>query len=206
MTTMTRRSFAGTIGKFGALAGLGSLVSFTTACPAWLGSVEANLLKYIPVAIQAVTGILSVLTGGGIAISPIVTLALTDVKAAFADLSADIEAYQNAPAAQKATLLGQLSTALTIVEGNVQQFWADLNIPDGIIATVVAGVLAVVVSTLGYFQSQLPVPTPTPALASMRQKRMALAKTLNAPAQKRSLGQFKSDLNVAFGSTGVRVY
>jgi hypothetical protein len=201
MSTMTRRSFAQTVGMgVAAVASMGSLLTMT-GC-----NFLTDLVKYIPVAIQAVTGILSVLSGGGIGIPPLVSTVLGDVKAAFADLSADIEAYQNAPADSKATLLAKVSEALSIVEGNVQQFWNDLNIPDGIIATVIAGVLSVVVSTLSYFAAQLPPPAPTPALNAMRQKRMALAKTINVPSKKRTLGQFKSDLNTAFGDTGVRVY
>jgi hypothetical protein len=200
---LTRRGFGKlSLSALALFTSLGSLV-VTTGC-----GIVADLLKYIPVALQAITGIVSVLTGGGIALSPLVNEIIRDAQAAFANLSADITAYENAPAVDKTTFLGKVSTALAIAEGNIQQFWAALNIPDAVIATVVAGVLGVIVSTLSYFASQLPTPAPSPALAAMQAKRGAIpgSKLLNVPAKKRSLKQFKSDLNSAFGNTGVKVY
>jgi hypothetical protein len=197
---LTRRAFGKrSILNLAALSSLGSIVS-STGC-----SVISDLLKYIPVALQAISGVITVLTGGGIAIAPIVNLVLTDAKAAFADLSADITAYDNAPASDKSTWLGKVSTALSIVEGNIQQFWSDLNIPDAALASIVAGVLGIVVSTLGYFQSQLPAPTPSPSLTAIQQKRATLTKTITVAAKKRSLSQFKADINSAFGGK-VTVY
>jgi hypothetical protein len=198
----TRRQFGKIVGT-GALAlGIGE-ISMGLACPVSTNVVN-NILKYIPVAVTALTGILSVLSGNGIVLAPVAAAALAAAKVVLADLVADITQYENAPAADKTTLLGKISTALAIVEANLQQFWNDLNLPSGNVASIIEGVLTVVLSTLAAFATQLPTPVVTAALKEVRERK--LTRTLTTPAKKRSLKEFKSDLNTAFGTSGVKVY
>ncbi len=196
---LSRRSFV----KGAGAIGIGSLVSVTAACPAWVGNVYSQILKYVPVGLQAFMSIISILSGSGVI--PIGTGAAIDaivalVKAAFADVQTDVTNYENAPAAAKATLLGKISTALTILEGNLQQFWNDLSIPDAKLSSLIEGLLGVILSTLAAFSSQLPAPVMTAQLEATQKKRATLSKTITATPQKMSVKQFKKMFNEKLGT------
>lgn len=190
---VSRRSF----GKFLSSAGLAIATGFTTMAVS-CGSVFNEILQYVPVALQALQGLLSVLQSGGITLSSVVQADLNDAKAAFADLQADVTSYNDAPAASKATLLGQVSTALSIVQGSVQKFWTDLGLPDGNIATIVSGVLGVILSTLAYYQAQLPATSSIPVHNPY--------KPLPFTAQKRTPKQMRADINKILAPAGVQIY
>lgn len=200
---MDRRRFGVMVAKGFGVAGISSLVSVTAACPAWVGNVYSSILKYIPVGLQAFVSIIGILSGAGViplgtgaAIDAIIAL----VKAAFADVQVDITNYENAPAAEKATLLGKISTALAILESNLQQFWNDLSIPDAKLSALIQGLLGVILSTLAAFSSQLPAPVATPQLEEMQKKRAALSKTITVAPQKMSVKQFKKMFNEKLGA------
>jgi hypothetical protein len=179
------------------------LLSFT-ACPAWLQSLYQDILKYVPVALQAFGSILSLLAGAGVIPVPAGTVIagiIAIVKAAFADLQTDVTNYENAPAAQKSTLLGKISTALAVVEGNLQEFWSDLQIPDPQLAETVEGLIGVILSALAGFATQLPTPTPTPALTAVLKKRATLPKLIAVPAKKYSVKGFKAAYNAKLPTT-----
>lgn len=199
--SLTRRSFATLFGKAAAVLGLGSLVSVTTACPAWLSNLYADILKYAPVALAGLSAVLAILTGNGIAISPLVSAALALVKVGLADLQTAVTQYQNAPAGQKTGLLGAISEALTVTEANLQQFWNDLTIPDAKLAALVEGLLGVISTTLAGFATQLPA-TVTPVAAQARARRAVLAKLLPATPVKRSVARFRSDFNAILKQAG----
>lgn len=195
---MTRRRFGSFgLGFIGLLASAGSLVT-ATAC-----SVVDNILKYVPVALQALAAILSVLAGNGVVISPVVTAAIALAKAALADLQTAITDYNNAPAANKANLLGMVSTALAVVEADIQKFWSDLSLPDGKIASIVSGILGIVLSTLAAFATQLPAPVVPAATKTMRAE---LKKTIPVVAKKRSPKEMKKEINALLQGTGIQIY
>lgn len=206
---MNRRSFGAMLLKGIAALGVGSVVSVTTACPAWLVSIYTDILKYVPTGLSAFSVILSILSGAGLlppgadaAINVIINL----VKAGFADLQTAITQYQNAPAAQKAGLLGAISTALAIVESDVQMFWSNLNIPDGNLASLIQGLLGVIISTLAAFASAIPAPPPSDALAAAHQRRASLAKIITVPPQRRTVKQFKKAFNADLAASGYNQY
>lgn len=189
----TRREFGKVVAGGSLAVGIGT-VSMGVSC----NTVFNDILKYIPVALQAMTAILSVLSGGGYTITPAVTVALNLVKVALADLQADVSAYENAPADQKNTLLGKVSTAIAIAEGNIQQFWNDLNLPQNNIAGTVSGILGVILSTLAYFATQLPAPT------NVAVKNVPNA--LPVTPKKRSVKEMKVEINTLLKPSGQQVY
>ena len=201
MKSLTRRAFATTIGKFTAVLGIGTTVSMTTACPAWLQSIWTDLKDYAPTVLAAVATVISILTGAGVLslpLSAIISGIVSLISKAITDLQVAVNNYQTAPSSQKSTLLGQVATALADAEANIQAFWSDLTIPDPQLAATIQNLLAVVVSTLqGYINSLGVTPSPTPAVMA----RASLSRTINVPAKRRSLSQFKSDFNAVLKPT-----
>jgi hypothetical protein len=190
---ITRRRFAKSAGVLALMA----VVPEFTACS--FASVYAEMLKYVPLGLSAVSAVLSILTGNGIAIAPAATAIIALIKTGFADLQTAITQYQDAPAGQKSGLLGAISEGLTVVEANIQQFWANLDIPDAKLASLVEGLLGIITTTLAGFQTQLPAPA-TPVASNALRMRAALGKLLPSTPVKRSPAKFKAAFNNALGT------
>jgi hypothetical protein len=188
---ITRRNFI-KVSSGGALA-LGTMATTGFSC----SSVFTDISTYVPIGLQAFEEILALISP---AEATLLTPIITEVKAGFADLAAAVSAYNNAPAANKATLEGKIATAINAVIGELQQFWNDTNLPDGSLASTIAGVLQIVLSTLAAF-----LPLVGGALAMGRKQ---LARALPITPQKRTQKQFKSDVNAVFAKYGYanRVY
>lgn len=201
---ITRRSFATLIGKGGAMFGIGSIVSTTSAflaCPAWVSNLYSDILKYAPVALNAFNAVLQILAGNGISTAGILTVIIVSAKAAFADIQVAVQQYQAASAGQKTGLLGAISEAIAVAEATLQKFWSDLVIPDAKLALLIQGLLGIITSTLMGFATQLPAPV-TPAAQQMQRMKASFPKLLKAPPQKRSLAQFKRDFNATLTAAG----
>jgi len=145
---LTRRGFVIGSGTVVATLPLAGCPSFST--------IELDIEKYVPVGLQTFSSILGVLSEVGIVINPVLGLAITGVKAGFADLQVAIKNYESAPAADKTTLTGKIATALGDAEGMLQQFWNDLSIPDQKDETLIQSLLGVIVSVLSGFSAQFP--------------------------------------------------
>lgn len=185
---LTRRGFAQSLGS---VFGISMLAGSTLTLTGCSFSPTAAIESYISIGISAFQAIVNILSAAGV-IPPgtgtVLSVAIQAVKAAFADVVAAIQAYDDAPAANKATLLGKITTALSAVEMELQQFWSDLSIPDSKLASLIEGLLGVILSTIGAFISQLP-PSPVPAPAA------ALRKTISFTPTKRTARTFRSDFN-----------
>jgi hypothetical protein len=193
---INRRNFAGTLGKWSLIT---ALLSVTTACP--FGSIYKTILEYIPVGLSALAAVLSILTGNGITLSPVIQAALDLVKTAFADVQVAVDQYQQSDPAGKATWLGKISEALTVAEANLQKFWADLALPQGKLADLIEGLLGIIISTLMGFQTQLPTST-TPIAMQARAMKATLGKAISVPAKVRSAKQFRTDFDMALANGG----
>ena len=182
---MKRRSF------LGLLAGLLGMIAYTPACN--FSSVYSKIQKYVPVALQGFAAVLNILSGAGIALGPAAPIAVL-VTAAFNDISAAINAYENAPADQKSTLLGKISLAITVAIGNINQFWSDLNLPDPKMAQLVQGLLGALLTPLAGFRAQLPAPVGAPVRAT--------PKTIRVQARILSPGELKKQFNSLLEQNG----
>jgi len=136
------------------------------------------------------------LLGNIIPESALLTAIVTAVKAGFADLETVVNQYEAAAAADKATLLGKISTVLSIVISDIQNFWNNLNIPNPAIGAIVEGILGIILSVLKGFLGALPAPAPTPATARV------FAKVINTPARKMSKSQFEAEVNAILTQNG----
>lgn len=187
----TRRGFVQTsLGGLTLVSVIGTS-ALETACT--FGTVFSAILKYIGVGLQAFQAVVDLLVSAGVltvGTGPAVLAIVALVKAGFADLQTAVNNY-NADPSNKITLLGKISAALAALEGSIQQFWNDLQIPDGKLASLVQGLLGLIVSVLQGFAAQLPTPAPTPAM----EKAAQLPKRLNVVPLKMSQKQFKQRFN-----------
>lgn len=177
-------------------AGLASLavstLTFDSGC--WFSNVYKNLVTYIAVALQAFQSVIDLLTGAGVisaGAGTIIDNAIALVKAGFADVQTLVKNYEDAPADQKQTLIGRISTAISVLEAQIQTFWNDLKIPDPKLAALISGLLGIILSTLGGFMTKLPAPTLTKqsAAASTLPNRIAFTPQL------RTAKEFRRDWN-----------
>jgi len=160
----------------------------------WPKNLYQNILSYTTLGLDAFQSIISLLTASGIiipvegaAISTVVAL----VKAGFADLQVAVTNYEAAPAANKTTLLGKISTALAVLQAQLGTFWANLSLPTGTkVSLLVQGLLGIIVSTLAGFATQLPPPA-----ASATARSVNVLARLGVTAQKRTPAEFKKDFN-----------
>jgi hypothetical protein len=186
----TRREFGKMVLSGASVVGLSSAVGMTTmglSC----SSVFTDISNYVPLGIQAFDGLLEILSPSeATALAPIITA----VKAAFADLAAAVTAYENAPSASKATLVGKITTAINVVMAQLQQFWSDANLPDGTLASTIEAVLQIILSTLAAFLPLLG--------GNVVSTKKALKKTITYAPKKRTKKQFKADVNNAFAQNG----
>ena len=196
---MNRREFCSRFPKLGVLLFvLGSM--FETAC-SWNQSVYEQIIGYVGVGLQGFQAVVDLLvgqgvikTGQGTAVDSVITL----VNAAFAALQTAVADYQSAPAANKATMLGKISTALQVAENDIGKFWQSLSIPDANLAATIAGLLGIIVSTLAGFAVKLPAPP-----ASMK---AVIPPALAAAPKARTAKEFKKDFNNILDQNGFGQY
>lgn len=191
---LTRRQFGKTAG-YGALGvGIG-MTTMGLSCD----TVFQDIQNYVPIGIAAFNEILTLISPTeATSLAPIVAT----VKASFADLSVAINQYIQAPSTDKASLEGKIVTAINAVINNLNQFWADANLPNSQAAQTIVGVLQIVLSTLAAF---LPKVGGAVSLKKTFAKQIPiLPRDMKALKSK----QVKADINVMFSSHGYqnRVY
>jgi hypothetical protein len=197
-TTMTRRKFGQAWATFLLALSVGPSL-LVTGC----GTSFSTILSWVDTGLAAFQSVVDLLAGQSvinITIGSAIDLIIKAVKAAIADIGTAVSNYNAAPAAAKATLVGKISTALVAAQNEISQFWNDLTIPDAKVASTVAGLLGLIVSTLAGFMSLLP---PAPAPAALRTFPKTLA---GAAPQKRSLPQFKAAFNGILDTNGYSQY
>lgn len=187
--------------EFGKRTSLGLLFAalgaplFTSGC-----NIVADLIAYIPWITRALNAITSIL---GSFLPPGAAVIISVIVAALADLQAALVEYQADPVlTDKDTLLHKIETFLKDITQNFQQF-LDAMAVNGPIASVVLGIIQVVLSTLGWFAMKFAAMTNRPMLP------MAKPMSLRAQNQyifitptQRSLKQFKKDFNAVVYANG----
>ena len=185
----TRRGFLKTTGLVSGTA----LVSGTLMGMSSCQTVEQEIMNYIPVALTAFTTIVTLINPAEAAVlAPVIA----DVKIALADVQAAVVAYENSPDASKATLACKIVTAINIAEQEIQSFWSSLNLADAGLLAVIAGVIQIILSTLTAFIPSLNCSAP------QAKSTRSFKKTVAFQPKKRSLKQFKQDLNASFVKGG----
>jgi hypothetical protein len=187
--------------EFGKRTSLGLLFAalgaplFTSGC-----NVVSSLIAYIPWITRALNAITSIL---GSFMPPGATVIINIIVAALADLQAALVEYQADPVpTDKDTLLHKIETFLKDITQNFQQF-LDAMAVNGPIASVVLGIIQVVLSTLGWFAMKFAAITNRPLLPMAKPMSLRAQNQMLyiVPAQ-RSLKQFKHDFNQIAYSNG----
>jgi hypothetical protein len=154
-------------------------------------NIIQDLIDYIPWIIRALNSITSIL--GSFMPGP-AGLILSVITGALADLQASLVQYNNDPiVADKANLLAKIKTFLKDIGNNFQLFLNALG-PLGTIPEVIIGIIQIVLSTLGWFNGNLPT-SPTVLTLSMPMTLRAPNEIVYITPTKRSLKRFKQDFN-----------
>jgi hypothetical protein len=178
---LSRRKFTGTL----LLAlGVGPALALESC------NIVADLINYIPVVVSAINSISSIL--GAFMPLPAVVI-INGIKGALADIQAACVEYQAAPDTDKATLWKRVLLFLHDVVDNFQKFLDALAV-GGPILGVVLGIVNVILSTLGWFATQMPVPVAGGPI-QMPMTLKAGNQTVSIMPVKRSIQQLKADLN-----------
>jgi hypothetical protein len=160
----------------GALAVSGGTM-LLTAC----GNVAEDI-------ITAFQSVLTILQGAGVVPGGAL---VADVSAALSAVLSEVTAYANAPATDKTSTGLKLATLIQEAQAQLQTFWNDLKLT-GVLATVVEGVVTVILSTLAGFLPTLPTPI---AQSDVVMKAARLPRHLNYVPQKLSAKQFRATVN-----------
>lgn len=154
MTTslVTRRMFLTKSTMALGTVAVGSM-AFETGCGVW-----DDIVAYVPAGLNAFNAVITLLEDNGvlnIVAGSAISTAVDLVKGAFADIAAAVTQYENAPVAQKSTLLGKVTTAITAAENALQSFWNTANLGSNPIVTLAEGIVSIILSVLGGFLSQI---------------------------------------------------
>src|SRR5690348_286258 len=158
-----------------------------------------QITAWVGVGINSFASIVALLEGNGIvstAAGTAINLILSIVKSLFADVQAAIANYENADPAQKTTLAGKVSVALQAISNELQKFWSDLTIPDAKLASLVQGLIGIIISTIGGFMLKLPAPPPAKTFARM----------VSVTPKSRNVHQFVNDFNGLLAQHGESQY
>jgi hypothetical protein len=119
-----------------------------------------------------------------------------------------INTYQSAPAASRASIVGQISTALADAQSNLKSILTAVHVDNVALQSTITAAVAIAVSTLVSIQSLIPQTPPTPASsASANTSANGPASTKAASAVRASVPppsakELRSEFNRVFVSNG----
>ena len=121
-----------------------------------------------------------------------------------------ITAYQSAPAASRAGIIGQISTALADAQSNLKSILTAVHVDNAALQSTITAAVAIAVSTLASIQSlvpqSLPSPAPAPASASNVSTHPSVsAKSVSVPraaVPPLSAKELRAEFNRIFVSNG----
>lgn len=195
MKDISRRKFTQYVG-LGSLALAGSMTLSIAGCNA-LDDLE----KWIPVGLASFQSILNLLEASGIisvaAGGPIAAMVAV-IQAGFANLTQDIETYKKITPPPVGSLQ-KIEAGLNLIIANFQSFLTTINIPDSRLATLVAGLAGVILSTLAGFGASMPSST-----MSLVMKSVAVGgkQPVSVTPSKQSVRQFKKEWNKLMSDSG----
>jgi hypothetical protein len=147
---ITRRQFHGHLVRGGlALAVAGTSLSLE-GCPISISGVLTAIENWVPIGLDAIDTILTLLGPIGTPYLAIIAL----VKAGFAQLVLDIKAYQ-AITPPPVGALAKIEATLNVIVTNFQSFLSSINVPDSALLTTILGFAEVILSTIAGFVQQI---------------------------------------------------
>jgi len=159
-------------------------------------TVFADIEKYVPIGLQAFSLVIGLLDPP---LAATLTPIINDVKAALSDVVAAINAYQDAPASDKATLLGKISLVINVAIQAIQQFWSSLNLPDGNLLNTIESILQIILATLSSF-------LPSLGAVVLPLNARTFAKSIPyTPTKPKNSKALKAQLNAVFTTNGYKL-
>lgn len=184
---MNRRTFISRTGRF--LVTSAALGTSSTLIGCTAGSVFTDILNWIPTAVSAINGIVTVL---GAFMPPGSAAIITLIDAALASLAATITEYNNdTNPADKATLLAKIRTILNDVYKNFESFLNTLNLGSNPIIAVVIGLANIIIAAISGFIGQIPASAPSATIYF----RLNGQSHIVAPKLYKKVSDFKKDYN-----------
>ena len=158
-------------------------------------SVFSAIQSWIPIGLNAFNSVLLILEGAGL-INPVegsaIAAFIAVIKAGFAQLSADVEAYQ-AITPPPAGALAKIEAVMGVIVSNFQAFLTSIKVSDSTIINLVVGLVQIILSTIAGFQAALP------SAASGKVSAMAPVQfggtVIAVVPKRRSRKQFAKDFN-----------
>jgi hypothetical protein len=181
---LTRREFHGHLAKGAAVVALAGTTLELEGC-----NVFTEIEAWIPLGIDAVNGILSVLAANGVLLPPQVTAIVNLIMAGLTALKGAIAEYEaTTPPPQGA--LQKIETIFQDIVDNFSSFLAALGLPGGSLFIMIAALVQAILETIAGFVNKLPTGTATVA-ASLR----VGSRTVPVLPKFRSQRQFKRHWN-----------
>jgi hypothetical protein len=187
-----------------------SLMLAVTGCT--FASAMSQLQTWAPVGLTAFTGIVSILNPA--VGSPLAVWSGRVIKV-WGDMQAGIRAYNDAPAANKATRMGELLTVLDAVQGELKQGIADLGAnPSSVDVQAAQAALLLLQTTLATIEAKLAPKAPAPVAATHTQHTTEFegARTVRVNKSTLTIGpvtsgsDFKKQFNVIMQHAGLIEY
>lgn len=174
---MKRRGFLKNVGALFMLAAVG-ISSMGVSCQ----NVFTDLLNWIPVGLSAVASVLTLLSGAGIVLGPMVVATIGLITASLNDLKLAIVEYQSTTP-PPAGALAKIDTFLADLVSNLGNALQQLPTGTTNVITLVVGLVELVLSTIQGFVAQVP-----PAWASLQKTRVAFTKAIIVNGQVLAVG------------------
>jgi hypothetical protein len=193
---ISRREFGGHLVKGAAVVALAGTTLELDGC-----NVFSDIETWIPVGIDAVNGILAVLSENGVVLPPQVSLTVGLIQAGLTALKGAIVEYQSTTPPPVGALQ-KIETIFQDIVNNFGMFLQGLNLPGGSLFTLIASLVQVILTTIAGFVNQLPTGTTTVS-ATLR---VSATQTVPVLPVARSKRRFKKDYNsVLDGGAGLGV-
>lgn len=166
---------------------VGSVAYLVAGC-----NIEQDILDWVKIGGPAIGTILQLLVGAGIIACLTCSVLANTVVAAISAIGTAVQNWMNAPAANKQTFLGKITTALQAALSAATTFFESVAIPDQKLATLIEGLVSLIVNALSGFIGQL---GGTSAAASAKKEVKLQAKTIPIVPVVLKASTFKSRFN-----------
>ena len=135
-----------------------SAAMVVTACnTSWISTALADLPVLVQIA-ENIAAIVAATQGqsGNTQIATQIQAVAVTAKTGLLAIQALVNSYNSAPAAQRATILGQIDTGLTVVQANLQQILSAARILNPQLQATITGIVTLAEGTLLAIQTLVP--------------------------------------------------
>ena len=175
-------------------AAIGGVAFLAVGCKVTLSDV----LNWVNDGAGGVSTIIGLLVSAGVLACATCSVLANAAVAAVAAIGTAIQAYENAPAASKATLLGKIETAIQSAITAATEFFHSVSIPGSGLANTILSLAGLILSALtGYLQNFFPH-----ALGTTRAFRLGTSSAISVTPKSLTLKEYNSTWNAIVTQAG----